>query len=416
MNVDLDAPELLIEASAGTGKTYALTTLAARLLVERRVEIGELLVVTFTIAATGELRDRIRATLRATLRRAQGGTAGSNPQADSLLERWQGLGVDRGDIARRLDLALLDLDRANVMTIHGFCQRVLADFAFEGGLPFAFEVAGDGADALNAAITDEWRRWAYPASPLLVRYAMKKGFVADDLAGWVSGYVSRLDLEIVGADSSIEEASSGLDEAARDWRDAVRKARDTLEAEAASMPDGHHDRIAAVLQRPEAVFCTGDSYLGKQRESKQLRDGSPAFADVLEELNQASEKLRGRYDGLLPSLYRSALQNTRTSLARRVSEDRRLGFDDLLTSVHRALDVGKGLARRIRDRYPWALIDEYQDTDRLQAEIFRRILPRCASRRRYRRADHRRRSQAVDLPVPQCRHLRVPEYQRRRSR
>ena len=154
--------------------------------------------VTFTIAATGELRDRLRATLRAALRGAQDEAAGSDQQTKSLLDRWQGLGIDRGDIARRLDLALLDLDRANVMTIHGFCQRVLADFAFEGGLPFAFEVAGDGADALNAAITDEWRRWAYPGSPLLVRYAMQKGFAADDLAAWVSGYVARLDLEIVG--------------------------------------------------------------------------------------------------------------------------------------------------------------------------------------------------------------------------
>ena len=56
-----------------------------------------------------------------------------------------------------------------------------------------------------------------------------------------------------------------------------------------------------------------------------------------------------------------------------MGEDRKLGFDDLLTGVHRALDGGKGLAGRIRERYPWALIDEYQDTDRVQAEIFRRI-------------------------------------------
>ena len=374
LNVALsDAPELLIEASAGTGKTYALTTLAARLLIEKRVEIGELLVVTFTIAATGELRDRIRATLRAALRRAQDETAGSNPQASSLLERWHGLGFDRADIARRLDLALLDLDRANVMTIHGFCQRVLADFAFEGGLPFAFEVAGDGADALNAAITDEWRRWAYPTSPLLVRYAMKKGCAADDLAGWVSGYVARLDLEIVGADSSIEEASSGLDELERVWRDAVRKARDTHETEAASMPDGDRERIAAVLQRPEVVFCTAASYLGKQRESKRLHDGNAALAGVLGELDQASGKLRTGYDGVLACLRRDALQNTRGLLEDRVREDRKLGFDDLLTGMHRALAAGKGLARRIRERYPWALIDEYQDTDRVQAEIFRRI-------------------------------------------
>ena len=368
-----DAPELLIEASAGTGKTYALTTLAARLLVEKRVEIGELLVVTFTIAATGELRDRLRATLRAALRGAQDEAAGSNRQTSSLLERWQGLGIDRADIARRLELALLDLDRANVMTIHGFCQRVLADFAFEGGLPFAFEVAGDGADALHAAITDEWRRWAYPGSPLLVRYAMKKGFAADELAAWVSGYVARLDLEIVGADAATVEASSGLDGLERDWRDAVRKARDS-HAAAAALPDGDRDRIAAVLQRPEVVLCAKNgSYLGNQTQGRRLYNGNAVLAEALTALDVASQELRTGYNGLLPCLRRDALRNTRTLLERGVGEDRKLGFDDLLTGVYRALDGGKGLAARIRERYPWALIDEYQDTDRVQAEIFRRI-------------------------------------------
>ena len=373
-----DAPELLIEASAGTGKTYALTTLAARLLVEKRVEIGELLVVTFTIAATGELRDRIRATLRAALGLAKGEGEGADADPDAqavdLLERWQRLGIDRADIARLLDLALLDLDRANVMTIHGFCQRALGDFAFEGGLPFAFEVAGDGADALTAAINDEWRRWAYPATPLLVRYAAKKGLAADGLADWVSGYVARLDLEIVGADSSTDEMSSELHGLEDAWRHALHQARGTLEAVATSMPEEHCDRIAGALQRPEVTFCDKKaSYLGTKTQSKQLHVGVPELAEVLDELDQASGKLRTGYDGLLSCLRRDALQNTRALLEQRVREDRKLGFDDLLTGLHGALDSGKGLARRIRDRYPWALIDEYQDTDRVQAEIFRRI-------------------------------------------
>lgn len=376
-----DAPVLLIEASAGTGKTYALTTLAARLLVEKRVEIGALLVVTFTIAATGELRDRLRATLRAALRLARGEDAAADPQAVDLLERWQCLGIDRAGIARRLDLALLDLDRANVMTIHGFCQRVLGDYAFEGGLPFAFEVAGDGADALHAAVTDDWRRWAYPASPLLVRYAMKKGLAAEELTGWVSGYVARLDLKIVGAGASTEAAASGLGGLERAWRDAVRNARDTHGA--ASMPDADRERIGTVLQRPEVVFCTAGSYLGKPREAQRLRTRNPVLAEVLDELDRASENLRTGYDGLLPCLRRDALQNTRAVLERRVRKDRKLGFDDLLTGVYRAL-ADTRLARQIRDRYPWALIDEYQDTDRVQAEIFRRIY---RDRRDQRRTD-----------------------------
>ena len=374
LNVDLGgAPELLIEASAGTGKTYALTTLVARLLVERRVEIGELLVVTFTLAATGELRDRLRATLRAALREAS--RDGTDPQAADLLERWEGLNIGRADIARRLELALLDLDRANVMTIHGFCQRALADFAFDGGLAFGFEVAGDGMDALNTAVGDEWRRWAYPASPLLVRYALANGFAADDLARWVAGYVARPDLQIVGAEASTADTMLGLDGLEEAWRDSLSHAKHVLDATVGSLSDADGDRIAGALHRSGAAFCKTSKagYFGTLTIRKNVRSREPGLAAALDQLNRASEQLRAAYGLVLPCLRRDTLQNVRASLQRRVNEDRRLGFDDLLTGMHGALADRQDLARRIRDRYPWALIDEYQDTDRLQADIFRRI-------------------------------------------
>ena len=370
-----EAEELLIEASAGTGKTYALTTLIARLLVEERAEIGELLVVTFTMAATGELRDRVRATLRAVLRLASGDKAIPEQQARMLMDRWQGRGIEAGVVARRLDLALLDLDRANVMTIHGFCQRLLADFAFDGGLPFGFEVAGDGSDTLNAAVGDEWRRWAYPASALLVRYAAKKGFAADALSGWVAGYVSRPDLTVVGAEASTEESSLGLEKLELAWHTALDEAHGAFEAEAATVRADCRAPIEVALRRPEITFVEPKQrFCSDSLRTKLLeRDSSSVLAEALAKLEEVSDELRDRYDGLLRCLRRDALANTRTTIDRRVRADRKLGFDDLLTGVHRALRDHRGLAARIRERYPWALIDEYQDTDRVQAEIFRRI-------------------------------------------
>ena len=86
INVPLDR-DLLVEASAGTGKTYALTTLVARLIVESGWRIDKLLIVTFTIAATGELRSRIRSTLRDALNAAQGDTTGDFHGTNVLGER-----------------------------------------------------------------------------------------------------------------------------------------------------------------------------------------------------------------------------------------------------------------------------------------------------------------------------------------
>ena len=155
-----------IEASAGTGKTHALTTLVARLVLEEEWSIDRILVVTFTRAATAELRDRIRRVLGVTLaavrmRVHETGldaaapccdTAAPDPEAvepgidppgPGAARRMGAAGKRGADFvraARRLEAAMHDIDRANVFTIHGFCQRVLADLAFESGFPFGCEV------------------------------------------------------------------------------------------------------------------------------------------------------------------------------------------------------------------------------------------------------------------------------------
>ncbi|MDE0349258.1 MAG: UvrD-helicase domain-containing protein, partial [Gammaproteobacteria bacterium] len=215
----------LIEASAGTGKTYALTTLVARLLVEQGMEIGALLVVTFTNAATDELRDRIRHTLRSALRMAAGQPGRQDAQAVELLTHWDGRGIARDDAAGRLEVAIADLDRANVLTIHGFCQRVLTDFAFECGLSFGFEITGDGFDVVRAVVRDHWRRVLYPAPSVRVRRAMEAKFLPEELADWVAGKVAKRDLDIRGAERLDAAARALLEDREEAWRVAFEDTR-----------------------------------------------------------------------------------------------------------------------------------------------------------------------------------------------
>jgi len=365
-----DADERLIEASAGTGKTYALTTLVARLLVEQDTEIGKLLVVTFTVAATGELRDRIRATLRAVLRQARGEDSKCDTQAAQLLARWQALGIDQNAVDQRLDLALVDLDRANVMTIHGFCQRLLADFAFDGGLPFAFSVAGDGFDTLVAAVHDAWRRHLYSASECWAQYATANGFTPAKLVEWASGYVAKPSLKIRGAKRYSERSVRKVDALEQAWCAAQKDVEEALR--------DARERITPTLQRkisnalaPDAL--TLEVVTERQRESLPGKDA--VLAAKVDALERARSELLDALAELLRSARRDVIERARATINQRVREDRRLGYDDLLTGVHEALrgSTGERLARRIRERYPWALIDEYQDTDRVQADIFRRI-------------------------------------------
>ena len=191
----------LIEASAGTGKTRILTGMVAGLVAVEHRRLAEILVVTFTRAATAELRDRIRETLRSTHRGTLDGESPAGSQAEELLARWRQDSDFRPEEAtRRLEAAILDIDRANVFTIHGFCQRVLSDLAFDGGFPFGFEVSGDDADLVGRAARDFWRRRMYTASRTLAGYAVDKGFRPDDLFAWVRKWRGKPDLRIVGGE------------------------------------------------------------------------------------------------------------------------------------------------------------------------------------------------------------------------
>ncbi|MEW5724962.1 MAG: UvrD-helicase domain-containing protein, partial [Thermodesulfobacteriota bacterium] len=109
----------LIEAGAGTGKTYTLAGLFVRLIVEKDLRAEEILVVSFTEAATAELKGRIRRQVKEALDAFTSGES-DHEFLKELLDR----GLDRGRTAPRLAQALRDFDRAAIFTIHGFCQRV----------------------------------------------------------------------------------------------------------------------------------------------------------------------------------------------------------------------------------------------------------------------------------------------------
>jgi exodeoxyribonuclease V beta subunit len=134
----------VIEASAGTGKTYTITSLFLRLLVEEELSIDQILVVTYTRAATAELRDRVRARLNAALLCARG-EASDDPFLVALC---------RGKDPARLENALCNVDQAPILTIHAFCQRVLRDQAFESGAGFSMQLTAYAASIVEEIACD----------------------------------------------------------------------------------------------------------------------------------------------------------------------------------------------------------------------------------------------------------------------
>ena len=396
----LAAGVALIEASAGTGKTRELTDTVARLVVEEGRRLDEILVVTFTRAATAELRERIRGALRSTRRALaaeEAGNAEGSSHAEELLARWsRDPAFDPEAAARRLEAALEDLDRANVHTIHGFCQRVLSDLAFDGGFPFAFEVSGDDGELIAGAARDFWRRRMHPASRTLAGYAVEQGFCPRDLAAWVRRWRAKPDLWVEGGecpDTPVELREAAWEAGLGEARVAWENHRETFLAEVrngnwlhrgkyrAPRMESELAEITALLADPEPLLPPGGLIgrygahaLGDACKGGHELPQNPLFA-AFDRLEESAAELRSAFDAWLRWARREILDEARESIRRRALADRCLGYDDLLLELHRRLcgDGGRRLAERIRRRYPCALIDEFQDTDPVQAEVFMRI-------------------------------------------
>ncbi len=418
--------DLLIEASAGTGKTWTLTTLVARLIVERQVPIERILLVTFTIAATGELQDRVRRVLQRALRARAGAPLG-NDQADQLRIHWRNSGVFDDDVERLLRQALRDFDRSTITTIHGFCQRALAEFALPARVPFQFDVSGDDLRVTGDAVRDFWRQRMVAEDMKLLEYARESKLVPnDDTIGWVADHAGRLQEIRPG------KASDGEVEVLRTaWLDAVRDAEKAWADQKTAFVHGVrpenwyatsrpgilplHGAVVEAFEtgkaaelRPDVAGAFGKSALHDQRRSQGIqksRRGNvpdvPLF-DHLERIGAAGKAhdlarlatgadcrpaTRLHREAWAIARRRKLLVLARATIHRNAWASRDLTFDSLLVELHRALTGPEGqqpdsahsdggdLASRIRHRYPVALIDEFQDTDRLQAEIFQRIYP-----------------------------------------
>ncbi|MGH7786165.1 MAG: UvrD-helicase domain-containing protein, partial [Candidatus Binatia bacterium] len=395
--------ETLIEASAGTGKTHTITTLFVRLVLERGLDVRQILVVTYTTAATAELRTRVRARLLAALRAVEAYRRDIPVPAEQDAQMWQlaARRVAQRDADReRLLLALHGFDQAAIFTIHGFCERVLHDFAFESGADFDAELTTDQTALLDEVIADFWVRALSPASLPVVAALRGERRRLIELAKKV---VAQRDLTVV-PENPTGEADLGTAEAA--WRAAhaaaaaqwIRDGEAAMERlcdPAAGLHAGTYkaakiraewvpalarlfaDQVAVGLgeARSAAERC-GTTWLAKGVKKKRAPP-SHAFFDACEQMVVADRSLQAAVAERVVGLQIELARYASSELARRKRAAGVRYFDDLLHGLADALNApGPGaaaLAEALRQRFPAALIDEFQDTDPLQYDIVRRI-------------------------------------------
>jgi len=391
----------LVEASAGTGKTWSICTLVLRLIVERGLRIEQILVVTFTRAAAGDLRARIRARLDDALQFLDGVAPADEVQA-ALLEQVVARGAaDRELLRRRLDLALQSFDQAAIFTIHGFCQRALADAPFAAHLPLAFEVVAEDDELVRQAAQDFWRREIVePAvGPALASFLERRGDSPQTFARLLRRRLQRplarnaWPDDGAPADVRGDEAANAYAAARAEW---LARRDDIVAALAAAGPSlnarsYNADSIAQGRREWDDAFRADDPFFrGEGATSKRhlyrasfiarstnrgRQAPQAAFFALAEEFMAAAERL-GRACRLARlRLVRRLLEDAPPRLRARKRADRIVTFDDMLSNLHQRLCAADGdtLAATLAQRYPAALIDEFQDTDPLQHGIFRAI-------------------------------------------
>lgn len=387
LSLPLEGPRL-VEASAGTGKTHAITTLVVRLVAERGLDIDRILVVTFTEAATAELRARIRTRLYAALAVASGESSGDSDLA-AIAKRAGAAGRSR------LAVALTNIDRAAVYTIHGFCHRTLLDSAFDSGARFDVELLTNTQALRDEALYDFWTQRLAAADPEVVRSLRSMKLSPTACRGLVD-QVTRapsmpvLPLDVGGApppgtdifDEAFERARALWDGEAIESLlvESIALSRSRYRAEWVSQWCEETTRFFAQSRRGPVPDKLGKLTASGLREGVKKgfagREPQHAFFD-------AAESLVARAEQYTDEAARHALgfKQDLTAFVRRelpAKKDRLgvMGFDDLLISLEQALSspvFGGRLASAVRSRYPVALIDEFQDTDPTQWAIFRAI-------------------------------------------
>ncbi len=369
----------LIEASAGTGKTWTIAVLYLRLLLERGLSPRQVVVTTFTIPAAQELRERLRGKLEWALAHA-----GTQPADDAVLDadetwlraRWEDDPAARAQDVARLHLALAEMDIAPINTLHALCRRVLTDHPFACGVSFALGELVPGDALLKEVAEDLWRRLQQGdgSDPLAALQACGE----PDLT--LPSLITHLQTCLAPGVEVVSERMPDLAAALpAQWAPRLRElaVRDGCLASKAKLRRAwpqlaDYIDTRTVMPTPDSINAleAAGKFTGINKGAQSdpgVQQAAAFSATVAPLLRTLCEQSRCRF-------WEEATAFARAQIHARLESRHQLTFDALLGRVSDALareaDVGeRPLADALFAAWPVALVDEFQDTDALQYGI-----------------------------------------------
>lgn len=391
----------LIEASAGTGKTWTIAALYVRLVLGhgeqgfgRALLPSEILVMTFTRSATRELSDRVRARLVEAAAYFRGEIpCTEDPFLQALLDDYPEPRT-RAKAAHRLMLAADAMDTCAIFTIDAWCQRMLREHAFDSGSLFDEELVSSERGLFQDAVRDYWREQIYPLTPVDLDTVLASWANFDAFEKTMRPLMTQVALlgpakqeslaEVIARVTAEQQAHAATLKTGWAPRAAAMEAWLATNRNALS---GNKLRVATLAQffsalhdwindptaiQPAAGFAKAWDKLTPAHLALCVNNGHTIqVPDEFEDLAPLQQALAG----MLP-LATHLLKHAALHIAERMNalkqRSRQFSFADMLTRLRTALDGSNGaaLAQRITDQYPVALIDEFQDTSPDQYRIF----------------------------------------------
>jgi exodeoxyribonuclease V beta subunit len=374
----------LIEASAGTGKTYTIVNLYIRLLLGHGcapLSVEQILVVTFTNAATGELKERIRQRLRQAYLDFFAKIS-QDTFIQQLIEQSDDVDLD----CQRLALASKQMDEAAVYTIHGFCHKALTEHAFESGAMYEQRFILDESEWLKLAAEDYWRKHIVTLPHNTMQLLLTHWATPDAMLKAIGRLLNQhakpyQTTDITSAINGVNQYADQVAKTKQWWlsnniSQQLSKANLNGRAKIAKLPTlqdmqnfCHSDLLQIDFDK------TGWQLFAPEQIIKAAKKGSEDLSHLdFSQFELLQSTLLRCQQNLIQAFSQKALEVVSTNLATHKQMLQLLSPDDLLIGLQRALSQqGNTLANTIRQNFPAALIDEFQDTDPIQFEVFKGI-------------------------------------------
>lgn len=341
----------LIEASAGTGKTYSIAILVLRLIIEKQIPLEKILMVTFTKAAVAELESRIRKFIRLAYRYS----SGKEIEDDTIKKVIGESGREKTELLLK---AVRSLDSLSVLTINSFCQQTIDEFTFETNQSFDYEIVQDDSALLNDLVS-VYRREVINA---LEDYELFK-----EINSYLKFDKMALILKKCLEGKTFMDINLKPD---KDLNDTINQSNEAYKA--------LYENVAANFTAIQSLRVDGRSKLAKNRAN--LDQFFPVF---IQECCFAKKYIsefafiyepRGRiyaetYQKVHHCFYTTFINSSKTTILKIKQEKGSLSYDDQIKTIHRTLS-SESFKEKLAKKYHAVFIDEFQDTDKHQYEIF----------------------------------------------